>query len=72
MGKTYNISSSSDMKRFERDLRSHVQNLAVNALMTKEIDVTCPYCNRQIQAHSGNNICPYCRRIVTLKLDIHL
>ena len=42
MGKKYNLSSKSDMRRFERDLNKSVQNMAVNALHSQAITIECP------------------------------
>ncbi len=71
MGKTYNISNSSDMRRFTRDLQNSVQKIAIDALKKKSFEFACPFCKRPIQVHSGNNICPYCRRTVNVELNIH-
>lgn len=71
MGKKYNLSSKSDMRRFERDLNKSVQNMAVNALHSQAITIECPKYKRSFSAHSGTNTCPYCRRSVDLKLNIN-
>lgn len=71
MSKEYNLGSKSDMRRFERDLNKSVQNVAVNALQSRAITVTCPRCKRKFSAHSGTNTCPFCRQTVDLQLDIN-
>ncbi len=71
MSKKYNLGSNSDMRRFERDLNKSVPNMAVNALQSQAITVTCPHCKRKFPAHSGTNTCPFCRKMVNLQLDIN-
>lgn len=71
MSKNYNLGSKSDMQRFKRDLKKSVQNMAVNSLQSKAINVICPHCKRQFSAHSGANTCPFCRQMVNLQLDIN-
>lgn len=70
MGKKYNISSKSDMRRFERDLTNKVQSLATETLQKQTYDVTCPHCQATFGAQSGRNICPSCRNNVDLNLNI--
>lgn len=71
MGKTYNISNRSDMRRFTHDLQSSIQKIAVDALKKKSFEFTCPFCKRIIEVHSGKNTCRYCRKTVNVELNIH-
>lgn len=70
MSKNYNLGNKSDLRRFKKDLNKTVQNMAVNALQSRSITVTCPHCKKKFPAHSGANTCPFCRRSVNLQLDI--
>ena len=71
MGKTYNISNSSDMRRFSRDLESSIKRIAEDALKNESFEFTCPFCKRIIEVHSGKNTCRYCRKTVNVELNIH-
>lgn len=71
MTKKYNISSKSDMRRFERDLSNKVQSMTYNTLQNRTYDVTCPHCHASIQVHPGKSMCPFCRKEIDLKLNIN-
>ena len=71
MAKKYNLSSSSDMRRFRRDMERTIMDQARSAVSEMSYDVTCPHCNSTFPAHSGLNICPFCQNQVELKLDIN-
>lgn len=70
MGKRYNISSSSDMRKFSRDLERSVMDMARNAVYDQSFSNECPHCKSTFNASSGMNICPFCRNQVDLKLNI--
>ena len=69
MSKKYNISSSSDMRRFSRDLKKSVSDMARDAVNSMEFDIECPHCNSRVSMHSGLNICPFCRKEVQVNLN---
>ena len=71
MGRTYNLGSSSDMKRFTRDLKKSVMNQARSAVYDMDFDVECPHCKSNFKAHSGMNFCPICRNQVNVNLNIN-
>ena len=70
MGKKYNLGSSSDMKRFTRDLEN-ITNAAINHAHTMDFEATCPQCNARVSLHSGLNFCPFCQNQINVELDIH-
>lgn len=71
MAKKYNLGSSSDMRRLNRDLKKSVQDMARDAVVSMEFDVECPHCNSTVSMHSGLNICPICQKEVDVNLDIN-
>ena len=71
MGRTYNLGSSSDMRRFSHDLENSISNMAFSAISDMAFDVECPHCHNNFQAHSGINFCPMCQNQVTVNLDIN-
>lgn len=71
MAKKYNLGSSSDMKRFQRDITNAAENMVRKAANDMEIEVECPNCHTRISAHSGMNFCPVCRQQIDVDLDIH-
>lgn len=70
MGKSYNLGSTSDMRRFSKDLEKNIMNKARNAVHDMDFDVECPHCKQHFQAHSGMNFCPFCQKQVDVNLDI--
>lgn len=70
MSKKYNLSSKSDMRRFERDLKKSVMDSARQAVQKETYNVTCPHCNRTVKVHAGNNRCSYCGNTIDLTLNI--
>lgn len=69
MGKKYNLSSSSDMRRFSRDLEKTIMDKALNAVDTMDFNIACPHCNSMVSMHSGLNICPFCHNEVNVELN---
>lgn len=56
MGRSYDLSSKSDMRRFTRDIEKDVQKQMSKA----GIDVKCPGCKAAIKVTPGANVCPKC------------
>lgn len=71
MAKKYNLSSKSDMRRFERDLKSNIMDKTRHAAQNGTYNVTCPHCSNTVQVHAGVNRCPYCGNTIDLKLNIN-
>lgn len=70
MSKNYNLSSSSDMRRFKADLEKQVLDKARGAVTKKTYQVICPACKTVIQTTPGKHICPRCGKEIDLKLNI--
>lgn len=68
--KKYNLSSKSDMKRFERDMKKKVQSIAEEKVRSRYYEVECKNCHSKISAHAGYNQCPVCHHTFSLNLDI--
>ncbi len=71
MPKKYNLNSSSDMRRFSRDLEKNVLNMARDKANSMTFERKCPHCNSVIKVQSGINFCPICQRQIKVNLDIN-
>ncbi|MCH5298117.1 MAG: hypothetical protein J1E85_10685 [Ruminococcus sp.] len=71
MTKKYNLSSKSDMRKFERDIKNSLLDSARNSVRQRTYDVICPHCKMPFKAKSGKNICPNCKNNVDLHLNIN-
>jgi len=71
MGKSYNLGNSSDMRRFEKDLKKEIQDKTVEELHSRKYDVTCPSCGASVSVPTGKSRCPRCHEEIDLKLDIN-
>lgn len=60
MGKSYNLSSSSDMRRFRSDLDKQIMSAVTDGLGQLEVEIDCPSCGKKITVTSGVNTCNYC------------
>jgi len=69
MTKKYDISKSSDMKRFTADIEKEVKKQARSAVDKIPIEIKCPHCKATIKTHAGKSICPFCKKEINLKLD---
>lgn len=70
MGRKYNLGSSSDMRRFQRDLEKEIIGKTKQTIMNQTYDVTCPHCQSRISVPPGKSCCPRCGQEVDLNLDI--
>lgn len=70
MGKNYNLSSKSDMKKFQKDLEKTIMKKATSALMKKQYNVSCPHCQSEVKVPVGKSSCPVCHKPIDLELDI--
>ena len=71
MSKPYDLSKSSDMRRFQADMEKSIKGETNRVLMGRTYDVTCPHCGRPIKAKPGKGTCPFCKGEIDLNLDIH-
>ncbi len=65
----YDISSKSDMDRFSRDLKSKLVEHAKNQIAKSPHKISCPACKKLVNVKVGRNICPYCKKTITLTTD---
>lgn len=70
MSKSYDLGNKSDMRRFERDLKKSVMNMAREKVAREGIEVDCPHCHAKINVQSGPNVCPVCGGQINVELDI--
>ncbi len=68
----YNMSSKSDMRRFQRDLKKDIKASVVSAIESGLYDVTCPNCGAVVKVPAGKSKCPSCRGEINLELDVDL
>lgn len=62
MGKTFDLSKKSDMKRLEKE----IINQAKKQISSKGIEIDCPKCKHPFKALPGENICPKCGASIDL------
>lgn len=66
---SYNIGKPSDMKKFQKDMKSAILDKAKGAILSDGIEVECPKCKAKFHATSGENACPKCGSQIALQLD---
>ena len=64
----YDTSKSSDMRRFEQNLKKTAEELAKKQLEQQTFDINCPNCGSPIHVRVGKNICPVCNAEVNFHL----
>jgi hypothetical protein len=62
MAKTYNLSSKSDMRKFQKNLESEIKDHFNSEIISASYDYECPSCNNNIQVKIGSNTCPFCKQ----------
>ena len=67
----YNISSKSDMRRFQRGLKKDIKSSVVSAIESSLYDVTCPSCGAVVNIPAGVSQCPECKKEINLELNIN-
>jgi len=68
MGRKYNLGSSSDMKRYMKDLEEEIRKDVLRQLRIKGQNVTCPKCGHAFTVQSEKFTCPNCSENITLEL----
>ena len=71
MGKEYNLGSTSDMKRFTKDMTNKAMELARESVKKRSFEVECPQCHSKITIPAGPSSCPFCRQAINLDLEIN-
>lgn len=71
MSKKYNLGSNSDMRKFQKDLKSGILQKAEQSLHQRQYEVDCPHCNAKIMAYPGKQPCPNCSKEIDLDLNIN-
>lgn len=69
MTKKYNISSKSDMRRFQRDLEKTVIKEAKSTALKGKYETSCPHCGYRVTVRVGINSCPHCRNDIEFSLN---
>lgn len=70
MKSTYKLSSKSDMKQYAKDLEQRIKDAAIEEMMSRMYDVTCPTCGTSVKVPVGKSLCPKCGEEIDLQLDI--
>ena len=71
MSKKYNISSKSDMRKFQKELKNGILQKAEESLYQQQYSVNCPHCHVKIMARPGKQSCPNCSKEIDLDLNIN-
>lgn len=66
---TYNLGSSSDMERLQKDMEKAIKQEAKSTISKRTIPVVCPKCETKFHAPSGISICPNCGSQIELFID---
>lgn len=72
MTKKYNLSSKSDMRKFERDLEKELIDSAKSTARNALYDMNCPHCEKAIRVPAGLSRCPQCGGQINLELDFNI
>lgn len=68
--KNYNLKNKSDMRRLQRDLEAKAKNIAENAARSRSYGVECPHCHQSVSISPESPVCPKCRKLIRVKLNI--
>ena len=71
MGKSYNIGSKSDMRRFERDLKKRVTELAEESIRSGTYTANCPHCGEETEVTDGLNRCSHCHQQFKVTINVN-
>lgn len=70
MKKTYNLSSKSDVRRFSKDLKKLVLDNVREQALKQSVEIVCPHCKTEFSAYNGRNICPFCKQVIDLTMNL--
>ncbi len=68
----YNMGSTSDMRKFQRDLEKTAKDKAVEIISGSAIPIECPFCNAKLEARAGVILCPKCGNKINLEFNFKL
>lgn len=71
MSKSYDFSKKSDMKKFQKDLVKSIEAQVSKAIGENEVEINCPHCDKKINVHAGNNVCPYCSNNISVNFEFN-
>lgn len=73
--KNYNLGSSADMRRLQKDLEKAVnekaQKIAQQKAVTMLHEIKCPHCGSHLKVRMGKSTCPICHGSINLEVNIH-
>lgn len=68
--KKYNLGNKSDLRRLQKDIEAKAKGIAENAARSKAYTVECPHCHRSVTISPESPICPECRKLIRVQLNI--
>lgn len=71
MGKSFDLSKKSDMRRLEKELNKTIIEQTKQSLLTDTYDIMCPKCKRNFPAKNGKNLCPFCGNSIDVTLEFN-
>lgn len=69
MGKSYDLSKKSDMRRLAKDVEKKAYQIALEKIQKDGLDYECPDCSTKMKLFPGENTCPRCGKIINLDDD---
>lgn len=65
----YNLGSSSDMRKFKKDMENAIKEKAKANIQSRNFDVSCPQCKAKVNVPAGKSLCPFCGMEINVKLQ---
>ena len=65
----YNLGSSSDMRKFKKDMENAIKEKAKENISGRDFDVLCPQCKSKVSVPAGRSLCPVCGMEIDVKLQ---
>lgn len=69
MTKSYDLSKSSDVRAFHRDMESAVRDITREAVVEDGVDYECPICGGTFHAVQGECKCENCGSVIAVNFD---
>lgn len=69
MGKGFDLSNPSDLRRLSREMEKEVKGMARESIEADGVDADCPLCGKPFRMVSGENTCPHCGGTVSVDFD---